>query len=47
MKQEAAREKLGELKRAGEDAWEDIKSGMDLAWESLGDAMKSARSRFK
>jgi hypothetical protein len=47
MKQDAARAKLSELKRAGEGAWEDLKSGMELAWDSLGDAMKSARSRFK
>lgn len=46
MKQETAREKLGELKQAGEDAWEDMKSGIELAWDSLGEAMKSARSRF-
>ncbi len=46
MKQETAREKLGELKQAGEDAWEDMKSGIELAWGSLGEAMKSARSRF-
>ncbi len=46
-KQEAAQKKLTELKAAGEDAWEDLKAGIDLAWGSLGDAVKSARSRFK
>jgi peptidoglycan hydrolase CwlO-like protein len=47
VKQEAAREKLTELKEAGEDAWEDLKAGLDSAWNSLGDAVKSATSRFK
>jgi predicted ATP-binding protein involved in virulence len=46
-KQEAAQKKLTELKAAGEDAWEDLKAGIDLAWGSLGEAVKSARSRFK
>lgn len=46
-KQEAAREKLVELKEAGEDAWEDLKAGLDNAFNSLGDSIKSATSRFK
>ena len=45
-KQEAAQKKLTELKSAGGDAWEDLKTGIDLAWKSLGEAVKSARSRF-
>ena len=44
--QEAAQKKLTELKAAGESAWEDLKSGIDLAWTSLGESIKSARSRF-
>ncbi len=46
-KQEDAKKKLAELKAAGEDAWEDLKAGLDLASASLGEAVKSARSRFK
>lgn len=46
-KQYAAREKLRELKDAGEDAWEDLKAGLERAAGSLGDAVKSAFSRFK
>jgi len=46
-KQEAASEKLTEIKKAGEDSWEDLKAGVDLAWDSLGEAVKSATSRFK
>ncbi|MCF8114716.1 MAG: coiled coil domain-containing protein [Desulfotignum sp.] len=45
-KQEAVQKKLTELKAAGESAWEDLKSGIDLAWTSLGESIKSARSRF-
>ena len=45
-KQEAAQKKLTELKAAGESAWEDLKAGIDLAWKSLGESIKSARSRF-
>lgn len=38
--------KAAELKRSGEDAWEDLKSGADLAWEAMNEAVKSARSRL-
>lgn len=47
FKQEAANSKFEELKETSGDAWEDIKAGMDSAWDSLGDALKSAASRFK
>lgn len=45
--QETASNKLTDLKDAGEDAWEDLKAGITLAWDSLGDAVKSAASKFK
>jgi DNA repair exonuclease SbcCD ATPase subunit len=45
--QETANNKLAELKDAGDDAWEDLKAGIDSAWYSLGNALKSAASRFK
>lgn len=44
---EAATNKLAELKDAGDDAWEDLKAGIEVAWGSLGNALKSAASRFK
>ncbi len=47
LKQEAAQEKLKELREAGEGAWEDLKTGVELAWTSLGEAVKSVKSRFK
>lgn len=46
-KQQAAQEKFTELKDAGEDAWEDLKAGVELAGVSLAEALKSAGSRFK
>ena len=46
-KRDAARSKLGELESAGESAWQDLKAGVELAWESVSEAMRSATSRFK
>lgn len=46
-KQAAARQKIEELQQAGEGAWEDLKSGIELAWSAIGEAIDSARSRFK
>ena len=46
-KQQAAQEKFTQLKDAGEDAWEDLKAGVELAGVSLAEAIKSASSRFK
>jgi len=45
--QVAASSKLAELKDTSDDAWEDLKAGMDSAWNSIGNALKSATSRFK
>jgi chromosome segregation ATPase len=46
-KQAAARQKIEELQHAGEGAWEDLKSGVDMAWTAIGEAIDSARSRFR
>ena len=46
-KRDAARSKLGELESAGESAWQDLKAGVELAWESVSEAVRSATSRFK
>ncbi len=32
---------------AGEDVWEDMKAGIENAWDSLGDMIKSLASKFK
>jgi uncharacterized coiled-coil DUF342 family protein len=42
-----ARGKIEELKHSGEGAWEDMKSGIELAWTVLGEAVDSAKLRFK
>jgi uncharacterized coiled-coil DUF342 family protein len=44
---ENAANKLSELRAAGEDAWADLKAGIDGARDSLDKALKSATSRFK
>lgn len=46
-RRDEAREKLSHLQGASENAWEDIKCGLDMAWESISQAVESARSRFK
>ena len=46
-KQIAARKKIEELHLSGENAWEDMKSGIELALTAMGEAIDSARSRFK
>ncbi len=43
----AARQKSNELQQAGEDAWENLKSGLDGILGSLGDAVKAAKSHLK
>lgn len=39
--------KLEELEEAGDHAWADLKIGIDLAWDSLSEAVQSAVSRFR
>ena len=46
-KRDDARNKLNELESAGEGAWQDMKTGVELAWEAVSEAMHSATSRFK
>lgn len=45
--QKEASNKLAELKEAGDDAWEDLKVGIEIAGDSIIHALKSAASRFK
>lgn len=44
---ETASNKLTELKDAGDDAWENLKAGIDSAWDSFGNTLKSAALKFK
>lgn len=45
-KKNQARSRLDELSSAGEDAWEDLKTGVETASTQLGQALRSAQSRF-
>lgn len=47
VKQALARQKIEELQNSGESAWKDLKSGIELAWAAIGEAVDSAKSRFK
>lgn len=42
-----AERRMDELSRASGGAWEDLKAGVDGAWQALGEAIQSASSRFK
>ena len=46
-KQDAAKTKLQELRSAGDDAWEDVKTGAEHVWTEIKAAFQSAASRFK
>ena len=46
-KHDSARTKLRELRAAGDDAWEDLKTGAERAWTEVKASFSSADSRFK
>jgi DNA repair exonuclease SbcCD ATPase subunit len=46
-KRKALKARLGEVKQAGDKAWEDVKTGTGKAWEELRPAIQSAIARFK
>jgi len=43
--QAVARQKIEELQQAGESAWVDLKSGIELAWTAMGEAINSLQGR--
>jgi hypothetical protein len=47
VRQEEARAKLEPLRHAGEGAWQDLQAGVEMAWDAIGEAIQSAKSRFK
>lgn len=47
VKQALALQKIEEVQKSGESAWKDLKSGLELAWTAIGEAVDSAKSRFK
>lgn len=46
QRQEMAEQKLNELEKASEGAWQEIKTGMNEAMDALENSIKSAASRF-
>jgi hypothetical protein len=44
--QEKAEAKMKELRHAQGEAWQDLKSGIEAAWEELGNTVHKARKRF-
>lgn len=45
-RRDQATAKLREIQGASGEAWEDVRSGLELSWESLKEGFKEARSRF-
>lgn len=43
----AAKEKLAEVKQAGDGTWKNFKRGIENTWKELGDAVDSAIAKFK
>lgn len=46
-KRDEAKNSLERLQSASEGAWEDMKAGLDMAWTAIGEAIDSAKSRFR
>ncbi len=46
-KQDVAETKLHKLKNAGDEAWEDLKTGAEKAWAEVENAFSEATSKFK
>ena len=46
-KQASMQAKLQGLKTSGDDAWGDIKEGLDHSWHQVKDSFKQAADRFK
>ena len=43
----SAEEDLDKMRQAAESAWKDLKTGIEHAASSLGEAIRSVQSRFK
>ena len=46
-KQASMQAKLQELKTSGDDAWGDLKEGLDHSWNQVRDSFNKAAARFK
>ena len=47
VKQESARKKLHELRKAGGEAWEDLQSGAEAALDDLKKTLEKAGKKWK
>jgi hypothetical protein len=47
LKKQAMADKLDALQQESGSAWEDIRNGVESAWDELAAAIKKARSEFK
>lgn len=47
VKKDAAQNKFNELQKAGDDAWEEVKEGLEKSWTELKTSFRSAVSKFK
>jgi chromosome segregation ATPase len=45
-RREEAEARLAEFRQAGENAWQDLKIGIQSAWDILEESIKSAKERF-
>ena len=46
VKREAAQGKLQQLQNAGDEAWDDIKVGVEKSWTEMKGVFRSALSKF-
>lgn len=46
-KRQELEEKMKPIQKAGGEAWEDLRSGANQALKALGEAIESAKTRFK
>jgi len=46
QKQTALQGHLRALRQSGDEAWVDVKKGLDLAWKDMSVALKAAKKRF-
>lgn len=47
LQRDEAKKKMERLQSESESAWQDMKAGVELAWDAMGEAIDSAKSRFK
>lgn len=47
VKQQEATDKLAGLVSASDDAWEELKAGIESAWFTLGESIDRAKEKFK